>query len=151
VKGFTEALINDFRMNAPHVKVSLVMPGHIGTSIMINSGKILGHDPKEMSDEEVDAAREQMGRMGLDASGATNDQIRHGIQQRAEDFRDKAPVTAAEAARIILDGVRNQQWRILVGEDALALDRLVRESPEEAYEPSFIEKLPAFRNVQLIQ
>ncbi len=27
VKGFTEALINDFRINAPHVKVSLVMPG----------------------------------------------------------------------------------------------------------------------------
>ena len=31
VKGFTEALINDFRLNAPHVKVSVVMPGHIGT------------------------------------------------------------------------------------------------------------------------
>jgi NAD(P)-dependent dehydrogenase (short-subunit alcohol dehydrogenase family) len=40
VKGFTEALINDFRLNAPHVKVSLVMPGHIGTSIVINSGRI---------------------------------------------------------------------------------------------------------------
>ncbi len=27
VKGFTEALINDLRMNAPHVKCSVVMPG----------------------------------------------------------------------------------------------------------------------------
>ena len=33
VKGFTEALITDLRLNAPHVKCSVVMPGHIGTSI----------------------------------------------------------------------------------------------------------------------
>src|ERR1700691_2794013 len=39
VKGFTEALINDLRLNAPHVKCSVVMPGHIGTSIVSNSRK----------------------------------------------------------------------------------------------------------------
>ena len=37
VKGFTEALIEDLRMHAPHVHVSVVMPGHIGTSIVANS------------------------------------------------------------------------------------------------------------------
>jgi NAD(P)-dependent dehydrogenase (short-subunit alcohol dehydrogenase family) len=37
VKGFTEALITDFRMNAPTLRASVVMPGHIGTSIAINS------------------------------------------------------------------------------------------------------------------
>ena len=42
VKGFTEALITDLRLNAPHVKAVLVMPGHIGTSIMFNSPKVLG-------------------------------------------------------------------------------------------------------------
>ena len=42
VKGFTEALITDFRLNAPHLRASVVMPGHIGTSIVINSGKVLG-------------------------------------------------------------------------------------------------------------
>ena len=31
VKGFTEALLEDFRLNAPHVDASVVMPGHIGT------------------------------------------------------------------------------------------------------------------------
>jgi len=31
VKGFTEALIADFRMHAPHIRVSVIMPGHIGT------------------------------------------------------------------------------------------------------------------------
>src|SRR5215218_6643171 len=40
VKGFTEALINDLRLNAPHIKCSVVMPGHIGTAIMSNSRKV---------------------------------------------------------------------------------------------------------------
>ena len=40
VKGFTEALINDLRLNAPHIKCSVVMPGHIGTSIVANSRKV---------------------------------------------------------------------------------------------------------------
>ena len=34
VKGFSEALITDLKLNAPHIKVSVVMPGHIGTSIV---------------------------------------------------------------------------------------------------------------------
>jgi hypothetical protein len=50
-------------------------------------------------------------------------------------------MTAAEAATVILDGVRKDQWRILVGDDAHALDQLVREEPEEAYEPGFMDKL----------
>src|SRR6266480_1227089 len=37
VKGFTEALINDLRLNAPHIKCSVVMPGHIGTPIVSTS------------------------------------------------------------------------------------------------------------------
>jgi hypothetical protein len=42
---------------------------------------------------------------------------------------------------IILDGVKEERWRILVGDDAPMLDRLVRENPEAAYEASFMEKL----------
>ena len=33
VKGFTEALMTDLALNAPHIKCSVVMPGHIGTNI----------------------------------------------------------------------------------------------------------------------
>ena len=143
VKGFTEALINDCRLNAPHVKVSLVMPGHIGTSIVINSGRILGRDPKEMSDDQLDDARERMAALGFEVDAVTHDQIRAALQQRAEEFRDNAPMTAAQAATVILDGVRKGQWRILIGEDAAVLDRLVRGGPEEAYEPSLMEKLQA--------
>ena len=149
VKGFTEALINDCRNNAPHVSVSLVMPGHIGTSIVINSGKILGRDPKEMSDGQLEEARERMEQMGFPVEGVTTDQVRQFMVQRAEQFRDEAPVSAAEAAKVILDGVRKQQWRILIGEDARVLDELVREVPEEAYEPSFMEKLTKRTNWQL--
>jgi NAD(P)-dependent dehydrogenase (short-subunit alcohol dehydrogenase family) len=142
VKGFTEALINDFRINAPHVKVSLVMPGHIGTSIIINSGKILDQDPKQLADEELEPVRQRLARMGLAEAGpATPDELRQMLQLRAEGFRDDAPTTAAEAANVILDGVREERWRILIGEDAAVLDRLVRESPESAYEQSFMESL----------
>lgn len=50
------------------------------------------------------------------------------------DFRDKAPLSAAEAATIILDGVRSGAWRILVGEDAKKIDAAVRAKPEHAYD-----------------
>jgi hypothetical protein len=50
------------------------------------------------------------------------------------DFRDKAPVTAAEAATIILDGVRSGTWRILIGEDARMIDAAVRAKPGAAYD-----------------
>jgi NAD(P)-dependent dehydrogenase (short-subunit alcohol dehydrogenase family) len=37
VKGLSEALIEDLRVNAPHVRVAVVMPGHVGTNIVTNS------------------------------------------------------------------------------------------------------------------
>ncbi len=143
VKGFTEALVNDFRINAPHLKVSLVMPGHIGTSIVINSGQILGHSPKDMSDDEIESERERIARMGFPVDGLGTDELRQALLMIGEGFRDQAPMSAAEAATVILDGVRAEKWRILVGEDAAVLDRLVREAPEDAYEPVFMERLHA--------
>ena len=50
-------------------------------------------------------------------------------------------MNAAQASAIILDGIRDDQWRILVGDDAHALDELVRTDPYHAYEPEFIEPL----------
>ncbi len=146
VKGFTEALINDFKLNAPHLSVSLVMPGHIGTSIVINSGRVLGTDPKEMSDADLEEAREAIERRGIDLGGATNEQVRQALVMMGESFRDDAPMSAAEAAKVILDGVRERRWRILVGEDAKGLDRLVREDPEGAYTREFMDRLIAETN-----
>jgi hypothetical protein len=143
VKGFSEALINDFKMNAPHVSVSVVMPGHIGTSIVQNSAKLLGRDPKELPDARLVEARDSMTRMGLPVAGLSPEQIRLALIAVGDSFRDDAPTSAAQAAKIILDGVRAKRWRILVGHDAEVLDRLVRAAPEEAYSEAFMQKLAA--------
>jgi NAD(P)-dependent dehydrogenase (short-subunit alcohol dehydrogenase family) len=140
VKGFTEALVTDLRLNAPHVRCSVVMPGHIGTSIALNTGQVLGHGSAlEMGASSVAAARKRMVRAGAPVAELPDDQIRRILHQRAVDFRDKAPTTAEQAATIILDGVRANRWRILVGEDAERLDRMVRNDPESAYTPEFAE------------
>jgi len=142
VKGFTEALLTDMRINAPHVQVALVMPGHVGTSISSNTRKVLGKPaPKDMMTEELEAVRQRMARAGMPADSLTDDQLRAAIEQRDTEFRDKAPMSAGQAASVILDGVREGSWRILVGDDARVLDRFVRSDPEEAYELDFVERL----------
>lgn len=149
VKGFTEALITDLRLNAPHVQASVVMPGHIGTSIALNTSQVLGKGGAlDMSAEDVDVIRRQMSGRGLPVDNVPDDHIREMMHQRAVDFRDKAPTTAADAATIILDGVRENRWRILVGDDAVVLDSLVREAPEDAYEPEFMERILASGHMQ---
>ncbi len=42
VKGLSEALIEDLRVHAPHVRVAVVMPGHVGTDIVANSMMAFG-------------------------------------------------------------------------------------------------------------
>jgi hypothetical protein len=51
-----------------------------------------------------------------------------------QGFHDSAPLSAAGAAAVILDGVRSGAWRILVGEDAQGLDKYVRAHPDDAYD-----------------
>jgi hypothetical protein len=68
------------------------------------------------------------------AEGATPDDLRHMLSQWENDFRDKAPLSAAEAATIILDQVQAGAWRILVGDDAKMIDAAVRARPENAYD-----------------
>lgn len=143
VRGFTEALTVDFRVNAPHLTASVVMPGHIGTSIVRNSMILMGMDPKNMSDEAVAQMRQSLGSRGIDTSGASDEDIRTLAQMRAELFENAAPTTAAQAATIILDAVRANTWRVLVGEDAHDIDRLVRERPTEAYTDEFMDTLDA--------
>jgi NAD(P)-dependent dehydrogenase (short-subunit alcohol dehydrogenase family) len=142
VKGFTEALLNDLRSYAPHVRAAVVMPGHIGTAIGFNSRTVLGKPSAEdMPSDELAEIRERLAHHGIPTDGVSDQQLREFVRQRMADFRDQAPTTAAQAATIILDGVRSEQWRILVGEDARALDRMVREQPENAYELSFLGEL----------
>jgi NAD(P)-dependent dehydrogenase (short-subunit alcohol dehydrogenase family) len=103
VKGFSESLIEDLRMHAPHVRVVLVMPGHVATNIVANSLMAFGV-------AEADAMAANQG------------------------FHDSAPLSAAGAATVILDGVRSGAWRVLVGDDAKQLDEYVRANPDDAYD-----------------
>ena len=138
VKGFSEALISDLKVNAPHVKVSVVMPGHIGTSIAINTGRVMERPAAlDMPAEQVAIIRKRMAAQGVDIASATDDQIRQFVKERGENFRDNAPTTAAEAAAEMLKGVRQNRWRILLGEDARILDEMVRANPEAAYDDQF--------------
>jgi len=139
VKGFTEALITDLALNAPHIKCSVVMPGHIGTDIPTNSRKILRGSVTAI---DVAAARKRLAVQGIDVGDDSDDQIRARVLELERRFREDAPTTAAEAATIILDAVKAEKWRILVGKDAEFLDDRVRAAPEQAYSPAFYE---AFR------
>jgi hypothetical protein len=73
-------------------------------------------------------------RAGLLPEGASADELGRMLLRANADFRDKAPLSAAGAATIILDGVRSGAWRILVGEDAKKIDAAVRAKPEAAYD-----------------
>ena len=140
VRGFTEALIEDLRSNAPQVRVALVMPGHVGTDIIANSLRARGlPDPEHMTDAQVEGlipgdARAKMISVGLVPEGASADDLRRFLVRVSADFRDKAPVSAAAAATVILNGVRSGAWRILIGEDAKMIDAAVRAKPEAAYD-----------------
>jgi NAD(P)-dependent dehydrogenase (short-subunit alcohol dehydrogenase family) len=144
VKGFTEALINDLRLNAPHIKCSVVMPGHIGTSIVSNSRMILsGSESERLSETEIAVTRQRLNGMGIDTAPMSDEDIQKIAADRARTFRDEAPMTAAAAAKVILDGVKAGRWRILVGDDAHRLDERVRQTPERAYDAEFYQSLVA--------
>ncbi len=143
VRGFSEALIADLRMHASHVRVSVVMPGHVGTSIVINSGIVHGKEPETLEAEDLVRVRRQLAADGTPVDEVSDEDLRKGVAMFGEAFRDLAPLTAASAAQIILEGVRQNKWRILVGEDAVIVDQLVRDDPESVYEPEFWAALQA--------
>ncbi len=150
VRGFTEALIEDLRINAPQVRAALVMPGHVGTDILANSRRAAGlPEPGAMSQAQLEelippAARAVLVRAGLLPENASADDLRQVLTRIEADFRDKG-LTAPEAAAVILDGVRSGAWRILVGKDAALLDAAVRAKPDAAYDYATLFKDVAAR------
>ncbi len=138
IKGFSEALIEDLRSNAPQVRVVVVMPGVVNTDIYVNSRRALGQPAwEQLSDAQLlellpDDTRATLIAMGLLAEDFSADDLRQVIAQKKPELQDKG-FTAAQAATIILDGVRSGAWRILVGEEAKMLDAAVRASPEAPF------------------
>ena len=144
VRGFTEALIEDLRTNAPQVRVAVVMPGHVGTDIVANSMRAHGIVPESgQLSETQEVRRAELIRRGVLAEGASADEMRQMLEKMNADFRDGAPLSAAGAATIILDGVRSGAWRILVGQDAVGLDGFVRAKPEDAYDYASLASMAA--------
>jgi hypothetical protein len=144
VKGFSEALVTDLRRTAPNIKVSVVMPGHIGTSIVANSRKVMsGRDEDALSAQDIARARRRLTSLGMDVTQMADGAVQAMADEQARWFLENAPTTAAQAASIILDGVKAEHWRILVGEDAIKLDAMVRADPEAAYTQAFYDRMIA--------
>jgi NAD(P)-dependent dehydrogenase (short-subunit alcohol dehydrogenase family) len=139
IKGFSEALVEDLRSNAPQVRVVVAMPGVVNTDIYVNSRRALGLPAwDELSDAQLlellgENTRATLIEMGLLAEDFTADDLRRVIAQKKPELQDKG-FTAAQAASIILDGVRSGAWRILVGEEAKMLDEQVRANPEAPFD-----------------
>lgn len=99
VRGFTESLAKE--MEGTGLRVHCVHPGHIGTNILANSRMKL--DPDNEGAVSI-----------LGVNPASQEEL-------AASFRDNG-MHPSKAARIILDGVRRNKRRILVGMDARFLD-----------------------------
>ena len=140
VKGFTEALIEDLRTHAPHVRAVVVMPGHVGTDIIANTRRAHRHpEPHQMTDAQIRElipaqTKARLIRAGALTEDASPEDLRKLLARQETEFRDTAPLSAAAAATTILDGVKAGAWRILLGEDAAALDAAIRAQPEAAYD-----------------
>lgn len=101
VRGFTESLQCEMRVSGENIGVSCVHPGGIKTNI-------------------ANAAR-------FSHSTSTRSQ---DADQLKKEFNEKlARTTPEQAANIILKGIENNQERVLVGMDAVALDRMQRMMP----------------------
>lgn len=100
VRGFTESLREEMEIEGASVNVSCVHPGGIKTNI-VRSGRI--------------------GEVG-----------KVGTQDRAKAvsmFDKAARTTPAQAANIIIDGVKKDKPRILIGTDAHVIDSVQRLLP----------------------
>ena len=84
--------------------------------------------------------RARVASMGIDVAKLSDADIEQAVRERARRFLEEAPMSAAEAAKVILDGVKADRWRILVGEDARKIDEWVRRTPEQAYDVDFFQR-----------
>jgi short-subunit dehydrogenase len=101
VRGFTEALRQELDLMKCGVSATCVHPGGIRTAIA-QSSRISSNMVGFMLETE---------------------------QQGKDDFEKFFITTADEAARVILDGVRKNKRRVLIGRDARAADWLARTLP----------------------
>ena len=129
VRGFTEGLVVDLRTNAPHVTAHVVMPGWVRTQIIGNS--IAAHGGLDVAQ-----VRAEMAQAGLEVDGLTDEQVADAFERQFDEFLESAMSPEAVAAQI-LEGVRNGEWRIVVGDDAVLIDEFVRRDPWSKYDDDY--------------
>ena len=115
VRGFTESLALEMKMEKSNVEVYSVHPGHIGTNIA-NIGARNGKfefDPEKQDD-------------GPNIFGSKA----KSVESAGQLFKDKAPINANTASKIILKNIKKKNKRILVGSDAHAYDLIQRIFPK---------------------
>ena len=125
VKAFTESLSLEMQMADSPVEVYCVFPGHIGTNIYASSRF------KSFEADDPGAAI-----FGVDASTEKE----AGIQ-----FKNNAPLTPQDAAKVILKNIKKKNKRILVGFDAHFYDLMSRLYPKSFLKIIWI--LPFLRNL----
>ena len=114
VRGFTESLALEMKMEKSNVEVYSVHPGHIGTNI----ANIGAKNGKFDFDEDAEDGPNLFG-----AQAKT-------VEEAGQLFKDKAPINANTAAKIILKNIKKKNKRILVGSDAYAYDLIQRIFPK---------------------
>ena len=103
VRGFTETLRIEMLRDKLPVKVTVVHPGGVKTNIATNGLQHAAELGYEVSDHE---------------------------RRRVQAYNEKLlRMPAAVAAKIIIDGVEKDKPRVLVGNDAKVIDKIVRLAP----------------------
>lgn len=139
VKGFTESLLVDSKINAQNVRPILVMLGQVSTNLPGNSATYLGFKkPLDMSEEELKAIQQTtvdpMRSMPIS-------EFRIALQDSLFGGNSKAPTTPEQAAQEIWDAIEREEWRVVIGPGAKLLDAAVRADPYSAYEEDFLSQL----------
>lgn len=122
LRGFTEVLRLDLRHT--RVGVSCVFPGGVKTNIVRNSMEFA----RKYLEAHPDLAAEFAPR--LEKGDAL-----------ASAFEAHAGTSPEDAARDIIEGIKKNHWRILIGQDAVGLDALQRSNPE-GYQEVLLTLLP---------
>ena len=144
VKGFTEALITDFRQQR-------AAPAGVGRDARphrhvdrVQLRLLLRPRPEgaRPTSQVAELREPHRGRRASTCRRASDEDLRNVMLAMAEGFRDNAPTSAAEAATIILDGVRagrvaDPRRRRRPASSTRPCGR----TPRDAYEPEFMERL----------
>lgn len=141
VRGFTEGLILDLRLNAPHVHCHLVMPGYVGTQILANTERVLDSLVASDTPRRRKRVLDWIGILGGSAPEADDEALAATVDRLNQQYAMHAPLSPTSAAELILQGVEAGRWRILIGDDAKVMDEMVRAEPETAYSSSFIQRM----------